>query len=146
MWNTKFVDKEKSLKKTEEEIVKPGLSGKYAIYLAYTTLTNLQEYKSCLLEGTDLHVNKIPLAFALRKNSPYLDIFNLGMQRMLESGELARIARKHRTMKPKCNDSGKGKSLGFKNIILVFLIFGGGVCISILIFLTEIFIRFKTLA
>ena len=35
VWNTKFVDEEKSLKKTEEEIVQQGLSGQYAIYRVF---------------------------------------------------------------------------------------------------------------
>ena len=143
VWNTKFVDKEKSLKKTEEEAVQQALSGQYAIYLMHTTLTNLQQYKSCILEGTDLFVDKIDLAFALRKNSPYLDVFNLEMQRMFESGELERIARRHRTKKPTCNDSGKGKPLGFTNIILMFVIFSGGVCFSIVIFIGELFLSHK---
>ena len=143
MWNTKFQDKKKSLKKTEEETISQGLSGQYAIYLLHTTLTNLPEYKSCLLEGTNLLVNKNDLAFALLKNSPYLDVFNLGMQRMLESGELERIHRRHMTKKPTCNETGKGKPLGFENIILVCIILGSGLFFSIVICLLETFLNDK---
>ena len=137
IWNTKFVDKERSLKKTEREVIDEALSGNSAIYLFHTTLSNLKEYKTCLLQDTTLLVNKIDLAFALPKNSPYLEVFNLAMQGMMESGELERIHRRHRTKEPTCSDPGKGNPLGFENILLVFLILVCGTCASLVICLLE---------
>ena len=141
IWKTKFNDKEKSLKKTEREVVSQGLSGQYAIYLFHTTLTNLPEYKNCLLEGTRLLVNKVDLAFALRKNSPYLDLFNHALRKMVESGEMARIHMRYSVKEPTCNDPGKGKPLGFENIVLVFIILGAGFCISIIICTVEVSVQ-----
>ena len=138
VWKTKFKEKPKSLKDTEKEVILQALSGPYAIYLFHTTLTNLPEYRNCLLEGTNLLVDKVDLAFALQRNSPYLDLFNHAMQRIIESGELERIHRKHRVEEPACNDPGKGKPIGFENILLVFLILGSGTFVSIVICILEV--------
>ena len=130
VWRTKFQDKEKSLKATEQELVSQALSEQYAIYLFHTTLTNLPEYKSCQLQGTNFLLNKIDVAFPLRKDSPYLDLINHALWEMMESGELHRILLRHRVREPDCEHSGKGKPIGFENILLVFLILAAGLVIS----------------
>ena len=137
VWRTKFMNKEKSLKSSEQEVVDQALSGPYAIYLFHTTLSNLPEYSACQLEDAGLQLNRIDLAFALQKQSPYVNLINLGLQRMAESGKLERIFRKHRAKKPSCGAHGKGKSLGFENILLVFLILMLGQCSSIVLLLLE---------
>ena len=83
------------------------------------------------------------LALGFPKSSPYQDIFNheVRTRRMKESGELERIALKYKPEGRTCGGCGKGRTLGFKNIILVFLILGLGLLLSIGSFLLELVIK-----
>ena len=139
--NTKFLDKDASLKKTEQEAIAQTMTDLYALFFFNGVGINLQEYKDCKLDDVGFPVSKINLAFAFPKTSPYRDIFNHGLQKMMESGEIDRIRQKHKPEARICGGGGKGKTLGFKNIILVFLILGLGLLLSIVSLVVEIVIN-----
>ena len=128
--NTKFLDEDASLKLTEQEAIDQAMSDLYALYLFKGVVVNLQEYKDCKLDDVGFSVGKLNVASAFPKTSPYKDIFNHGLQKMMESGELDKIKRKHKPIARICGGGGKGRALGFKNIILVFIILGLGLLLS----------------
>ena len=49
---------------------------------------------------------------------------------MIESGELHKIQLRHKVREPDCDNSGKGKPIGFENISLIFLILLAGLVLS----------------
>ena len=138
VWKTKFLEQEKSLKKSEKEIVSQAFSGEYAIYHSLNVIKNTPEYKSCKIVGTGYSPNKMDIAFALSHNSPYKDLINAAMFRMMENGELTRILIKHKSQEPICNTAGKGKPIGFENILLAFIILFGSITISVCFCLMEV--------
>ena len=133
----KFEDKEASLKLTENEAVLQALSGPYALYLFHGVGVNLPEYMDCKLEDVALPITKLNLGFAFPKESPYRDIFNYGLQKMTESGDIDKIKKRHKQDNINCEGGGKGRKLGFKNTILVFIILGLGFLLSIICLVVE---------
>ena len=144
LWNTKFKDKDKSLKKTEEEAIAQTISSQYALYLYLDTLKDLKEYKNCLLEESNIKIDKENIAFALPKNSPFLFLFNDALMKMRENGEIERIFAKYKKEARNCFDRNKKQTLGFENIIFAFIILFHGFGTSLLIsFLEQITSKFS---
>ena len=117
------------------------MSGHYALYLFYEVGISLPEYENCKIDHAGFFVTKMALAFSFPKTSPYREVFNYALQRMKESGEMDKIERKHKLDARTCGGGGKGRTLGFKNIILVFCILGFGLLVSVVSFLVEIVIK-----
>ena len=138
---TKFLDEDASLKSSEEEALAQTQSGPFAFFMVYSVGINFPEYKECKIEDVGFFVGKMDLALGFPKSSPYQDIFHHEMRRMKESGELERIALKYKPEGRTCGGGGKGRTLGFKNIILVFFILGLGLLLSIGSFLLELAIN-----
>ena len=139
----KFMDEEASLKSSEQEAVTQTMSGNFAFFTVDTGTKNLVEYKECKIEDVGFSVSKSDSAFAFPKTSPFRDVFNYEMRKMTERGELRRIQNKYKPEGRDCGAGGKGRTLGFENIILVFLILGSGFFISVISFLLEIAFRTK---
>ena len=122
----KFVNEEASLKPTEQEAVTQTMAGNYAFFAMETGTKNRVEYQQCQIEDVGFRVSKSDSALAFPKTSPYRDVFNYAIRRMTESGEISRIAIRYKPEGRSCGGGGKGGTLGFENIILVFIIFGFG--------------------
>ena len=76
-------------------------------------------------------------AFTLQKNSQYTELFNTGMQKMLEHGTLQRILVKNQPSRPSCDDKKKGVALGLPNIAFAFFILLFGVTLGTVLFFLE---------
>ena len=138
VWKTKFLEEGKSLKKSEQDMISQALSGEFAIYYSQKVIKNTPEYKNCQIVGTGYSPNKADMAFALPHNSPYKDLINAALYRMIENGELTRIFIKHKSQEPDCNTAGKGKPIGFENILLAFIILFGSIALSVCFCLMEV--------
>ena len=136
IWDTKFQNKDKSLKATpEEQIAVIRANADYAMYDGYSTLENTDDWKNCAVTDTKFIVNSADNAFAFPKDSPFKDLFDLALQKMVESGELERIRKSYSVRKPDCG-GGKGRKLGFGTTcfaMAVFVIGLGFCCASLLL-------------
>ena len=136
-WETKFQDKDKSLKGSLEEMIPLIQTGKYAMFDTYSVLLTLQEYKDCKITDSGFYVNTMSFAFTLQKNSQYTELFNTGMKKMLEHGTLQRILVKNQPSRPSCDDKKKGVALGLPNIAFAFFILLFGAAVGTVLFLLE---------
>ena len=143
IYKTKMLKDEASFKLNEQEALDQIMSGKYAYFTILAGSKNLPEYKECKIEDVGFSVGKSDSALGFPKTSPYRDLFNYEMRKMMERGELGRIEQKYKPEGLSCGGGGKGRTLGFENIILVFLIFGLGLLLSIVSFLLELAVRIK---
>lgn len=96
--------------------------GDYALYEGYSTMDTVAGWHDCSITDTKFIVNYQDCAFTFPKGSPYRDLFDLTMQKMVESGELERIKKTYSSRKPDCGGS-KGRSLGFGTTCLAVAVF-----------------------
>ena len=118
------------------------LSGHYTAYLLHPVATHLPEYQDCRIEHTGFFLQKIDTAFGFQKGSHLVEIFNMGLLKMLEKGHMNKLYEKHGFVKSeenKCREPRKGKQLGFENILVMFIVLGLGTLISFLILSVEKF-------
>ena len=139
----KFMNEEASLKTTEQEAITQTMTGKYAFFGMESGTKHHIEYKQCKIKDVGFRVSKSDSALAFPKTSPYRDVFNYAIRKMTESGEIRRIAMKYKPEERSCGGGEKGRTLGFENIILVFIIFGFGLFLSIISLLLELAARTK---
>ena len=70
------------------------------------------------------------VAYVIRKNSPYTNMFNYFLSRMQENGQLYRMWSKWKAdVRKDCFDSG-ATGLGIFNVLASFLVLGGAIIIS----------------
>ena len=136
LWLSKFTNKEKSLVQSYGQSSQISLNEKYAQYIDYKAAKNLNEYKDCSLRSSNVFYGKIYIGFMFPKYSKFLPLFNSRIQAMRENGELESITRRYAEQIQKCQE-GKGKPLGFENILIAFIILYAGCCFSFVIFLLE---------
>ena len=137
LWNTKFADKEKSLKTTEEEVLAMVKGDNYAWFEAAAFVRSLPEYKDCSITDTGYVLVSFDNAFLIAKDSPFEDIFNHAITKIQESGELDRIKAKYWIKEPDCGGA-KGRSLGFDSLGFAFLVFAIGPLLSGILLIGEI--------
>ena len=116
------------------------LTGTYTGYLLHPIATHLPEYQACKLEHTGFFTHRVDTAFAFQKNSSLKNLFNYGLLKMTENGEIKRLFKKHGFLtgkENKCEGTRKGKKLGFENILVIFIVLGSGMLISVLLLLLE---------
>ena len=136
LWESKFKDESKILLDSNPNSGRIAAASTFAHYIDVTSATYIDEYKKCKLQILDFTGQTNLIAFAFPKNSPLLQIFNMKIQEMFESGEINRIISKYTLEMQNCQDN-KGKPLGFENIAIIFVIIGFGVLISISVCLAE---------
>ena len=105
-------------------------------------LTHLPEYKSCKVQHFDMFVSKSNMVFTMQKNSSLTKMFNQGLLKMTENGELARLLEKYKILKDvgqDCENIQRGMELGFENIFVVFIMLLLGLLLSSVILLCEVF-------
>ena len=123
-----------------DALVSQVQSGQYAGYLWHPLVTNLPDYKECKVQHTGFFVNKVNVAFALRKNSSLTQNMNAGLLRLMENGELKRLLEEHMITDNNdkdCGESKKGQELGFENILVVFILLLAGMMIALVVLLLE---------
>ncbi|KAK9879953.1 hypothetical protein WA026_008463 [Henosepilachna vigintioctopunctata] len=75
---------------------------------------------------------------SIRKNSSYKEIMKIGMRRIQEHGLQHREASRLYTKKPNCNvNNGNFVNVGLRETYLVFIIFGVGVVLSMMMIILE---------
>ena len=136
-WETKFVDKSRSLKESLDEMVPLVLTGQYALFEGLSTIRTLDAYKKCKITDTGFLVSKMNFAFTLQKNSEYTEMFNDGIKKMLETGTLKRIVTKHQSSRPTCDDKKKGVPLALTNIAFAFFLLLAGMVAGGVLFILE---------
>ena len=134
IWDTKFRDKEKSLKNTVEEMMNVVKSGQYA--LLYPEVQTLEQYKDCSLTDPGFVFFNFDNAFAFPKDSPFKDVFNHALLKMIESGELDKIKTKYKSIY-EC-DGSSGRSLGISNVGFAFAVFAIGLVLCTVVLGMEI--------
>ena len=139
IWNTKFLDKDRSLKATEAGVVAETLSGDYAMYHFHHSAKRHPEYAKCLIQPAFVF-STAGIGFAFPKNSPNKAIFDHALRKMKENGELDRIQKKNKIEEPRCGQSKKGEALGFRKLCLVFVIIVVGISASVVLFVAELII------
>ena len=144
LWLNKFSDRTKSLTKFPKDSTKLALNFKYAQYTDYQVAINLKEYEDCKIQIMDVQGKKALTSFAFPRNSPYIELFNSKIQKMIENGELEKMKEKYLFSKknPNCQKHG-GKSIGFENILIIFILLSFGIISSLVFCCAElIFKRF----
>ena len=112
----------------------------YAGYIAHPILKHLPEFKACKVQHFNIFVSKSNLVFIMQKNSSLTKMFNQGLLKMTENGELTRLIKKYKILKDvgkDCEDTQSGKELGFENILVVFILLLTELVFSFLILLCE---------
>ena len=137
LWDSKFINKEKSMKNNISGLIEPVKNEKYALFEGDIYIKSLPEYKDCSIVDTGYQLFSFKLGFLIAKNSPFTDIFNYALSKLQESGELNRIKRKYRSKEPECGQA-KGRSLGFDTIGFAFAVFVFGPVLAGICFLGEI--------
>ena len=136
-WETKFLDKSKSLVTGMDDMIPLVLTGQYAMFEVLSSIQTLEEYNECKITDAGFFINKMNFAFTLQKDSQYTELFNEAMRKMVEHGTLQRILVKNQPPKPSCDAKKKGIPLGLPNIAFSFTILITGGCLSVTVFLFE---------
>ena len=139
-WNTKFVDKEKSLNGGLQKAISLVLSENYAFFEGRAYTYSSQEYATCQILDTNFVLLKNNLAFPVSKSSPYKTAFNFALLKMKENGELIKIRNKYARIPPNCAGS-KGRTLGFESVPFPFLVFMLGLLLSLFSLLSEVLFK-----
>ena len=137
LWDSKFLNKDLSLKDCLDGIISKT-PNTHAMCVPTEHVYYLEEYKDCLITDTGCTLLSANNAFAFSKGSPFRDLFNHAMSKMIENGELEKIKAKYKINEPECNGS-SGTSLGFKNVICAFYIFLAGLVVCTLVFVFELY-------
>ena len=134
IWDKKFEVSEKSLKSSTEEMLSVISNGDYALYGGYSTMETVAEWHDCSITDANFIVNYRDIAFTFPKGSPYRELFDQTLQKMIESGELGRIKKSYAPKKRDC-DGRAGNPLGFRTtcFAVAVLLFGIMACVSIFI-------------
>ena len=77
------------------------------------------------------------MAFPIAKKSPFKDIFNHALRKIMENGELQRIKEKYKFKEPDCTGK-KGRSLGIYSLSFVFVVFAVGPVLAGVLLVAEI--------
>ena len=137
-WDTKFLNKEESLQSDFSSMMTLVRTGRYAMYNYLPSIKTLEEFKECKISDVGFSLKQIYLAFALQKNSPYKEVLNRALSKMLENGEIGRFKSKDLEKVPECAENGRGKSLGFETVVFPIGIFLVGIGCSLLLFFSEL--------
>ena len=124
--------------------IKQIVSAPYTGYFLEPVVNHLPEYKDCKVEHTGFFTNKVNTGFAFQKNSSLKRLFNRGILKMIENGEMNRMFKKYGLVKrkeKKCGKTRKSQQLGFENILVVFIVLGFGILTSILLLVIECIIK-----
>ena len=142
LWLNKFSDRTKSLTKFPKDSTKLALNFKYAQYTDYQVAINLKEYEDCKIQIMDVQGKKALTSFAFPRNSPYIELFNSKIQKMIENGELEKMKEKYLFSKknPNCQKHG-GKSIGFENILVIFILLSFGIISSLVFCCAELMFK-----
>ena len=137
LWLSKFLDAPKSLTKSTQASaeVATSITG-YTLYADFNSAMHLKEYINCDLRFLDVIGTRKLLGLIFPKGSSLKDIFNKGIQLMIERGEMSRLIKKHAGEAPNCSHNNQ-MSLGFENIMSIFCIILLGFTMSFLIGLIE---------
>ncbi len=94
-------------------------------------------FKDCKIVPLPQKTNPSYLAFALQKDSPFLEIFNYFLLKMMEVGEIKRITEKYTTFSQECPNY-SGKPLGFNSCVTAFGLLCFGLAIAWILYLGEL--------
>ncbi len=95
-----------------------------------------EAFVNCQVLAIPAKYDFTPLAFALQKDSPYLEAFNYNMKQLIQAGILDQIHKKFASPPQYCPDF-SGQALGFNSCITAFLTMIAGASLGILVFLIE---------
>ena len=140
LWQTKFIDKSKSLKETLSDSIQVTLAYKYTTYLDYHSALSLSEYRDCQVNKMNFRARKFQVAFGFPKNFALRPLFNQHLLKLVESGEMAKIITRHSIKPPVCSSS-NGMPLGFENISLSYLLLCTGMIIAISTLIVELMLK-----
>ena len=105
LWTNKFQDKSKSLTHNLESQLSVIKDETYVLFGYLSVMKNMEGYKNCYIISTGFAVKQEKLAIAFPKGSPYTDLFNHALMKMIESGHLQRIIIKYSKVCQKSNES-----------------------------------------
>ncbi|XP_076314970.1 putative glutamate receptor [Tachypleus tridentatus] len=136
---------------SSEEGLDLVLTGQYAFikeksYLDVIMSQDYQKTNFCRVHIAKEEFFKVGFGIALQKNSPYLEIFNLEVMKMIQTGLLEKWRQRYWPKRQDCKDNVKEQRIGLGDLQGIFLFFAIGVALSIIIFLIELllFISKKT--
>ena len=126
---------------TYEEAITKTLNEKFA-FITSTSQMYVKNKDNCLFIDIPYDVQAFQVALAYQKKFPYAPLFDHAIKKSKENGQIDRILSKWMA-KPRTDcASGSGmESMGWKNVISVFAMIGGGLMLSVFIFLIEIFLN-----
>ena len=140
-WETKFLDKSRSLLTNPKEMMNLVVTGDFVMYDSYSAIKALKEYQECKITTIGFFVSKVEFAFALPKGSPYRQLFNDVLRRMEESGDLMRIRKQNSGGDPQCVVDQHGHPIGIENLMFPISIFILGLFISLLLLALELILH-----
>ena len=96
----------------------------------------LQEFKDCKILIIPAKYEASSFGFGFQKHSPYIQIFNFYLNKLLEKGALNRIKKKYSLEKQNCPDK-SGKPLTINACFSPFVIVIGGLFVAFIILCYE---------
>lgn len=116
------------------------------VYSIYSSIGFSSSLYPCSIRDVGGVFNLKSLAFALRKNSPFTDVFNFALMRLKENGLMDKIIRKwiKNRWEADCKAENSDAALGLEPLFSLFGLLLLGVCISIVFAVVEFFYEVGT--
>ena len=122
--------------KDTDEGLRKTLNEKYGLMTKQAIISNSEE--PCSYMKIPFNIDKYEIGFAFPMHSPFTDMINYFISKNIENGNFKRLHRNWQKDIPCQNNPGLD-SMGFANVISAFFMIVGGIIITTLIFLVEMY-------
>ena len=109
------------------------------LFIPEVTAIASAEYRSCEIMPLPGDYLKSYVTFGVQKDSPYRDILNYFLSRLIESGNVAKLQVKYDSSAAlNCKENNNGQSIGLETAFPAIMIMIAGIITSAILFLIEI--------
>ena len=108
-----------------------------ALYHHYQAIRSYPEYGKCEIIPIPRRYHFAPIAFGFQKDSPYLEIFNYYLKRMIEKGVMKQISEKYEAPDQVCADL-SGLPLSFESCFIAFFTLIVGLVMGVVLMTFEL--------
>ena len=136
-WETKFVDKERSLQADIGSMLDLVMEEKYVMYEGLRTATTFKEFQQCLVRDVGFTLTETDYAFGLAKDSEFKGAFSKALNNMGEHGHITRMQLKGSNSDEWCHKKEKEPPMNLENVKMALSILVCGIICGILICVLE---------
>ena len=112
------------------------------LFISVATAIASEEYMNCELMPLPGEYMTSGVAFGIQKDSPYGEVLNYFMRRLIEGGNVDKLQLKYlRSTALTCKENNSGQPIGLETALPAIVIMIAGIIISGILFLLEMFFR-----